>query len=123
MALLHATMDAAYVGNVIEFFLEETMAHFSIAVLTISLICIIKRGEIASIICLFLMVFGYVTLSGVEKAFSFGEVITDFWAFSQTAFVEFNGPVAWGRILISLLGHLVICSLIAIAFLSRKDID
>ena len=121
--LLHATMDASYVGNVIKFFLGETLAHFSIAVLVIALICIIKRGEIASIISMFLMVFGYVMLSGVEKAFSLGEVITDFWAFSQTAFVEFNGPVAWGRILISFLGYLVICSLAAIAFLSRKDID
>ena len=123
VALLHATMDAAYVGNVIRFFLAETAAHFSIAVLVITLICIIKRGDIASILSLFLMVFGYVMLSGVEKAFSLGEVITDFWAFSQTAFVEFNGPVAWGRIGISLLGHLVICSLLAITVLSRKDID
>lgn len=123
VVLLHATMNAAYVGNVIKFFLGETAAHLSIAVLTVTLICIMKRGEIASIICLFLMVFGYVTLSGVEKAFSLGEVLTDFWAFSLTGFVEFDGPVAWGKILIAFLGYVVICSLIAIAFLNHKDID
>lgn len=121
--LLHAGMNAAYVGHVLVFFLGQVLAHLSIAVLTMAIICIVKRGEIASIICLFLMVFGYVTLSGVEKAFSIGEVITDFWAFSQTAFVEFNGPILWGRLFTSFLGHLVICSLIAITFLKCKDVE
>ena len=123
VALLHATMDASYVGNVLKFFLGETIAHCSIAVLTIMIICIVKRGEIASMICLFLMIFGYVIFHGLEAALSLGEVITDFWAFSQTAFVDFGGPVTWGRMVLTFLGYLATCSLIAVLFLKNRDVE
>ena len=123
VALLHATMDASYVGNVLKFFWGETIAHFSIAVLTIMIICIVKRGEIASMICLFLMIFGYVIFHGLEAALSLGEVITDFWAFSQTAYVDFEGTVLWGRIVLSFLGYLAACSLISVLFLKNRDVE
>ena len=123
VVLLHATMDLNYVVNVFAFFLGETVAHLSIAVLTITVICIVKRGEIAVMICLALMVLGYVILHGIESALSLGEVITDYWAFSQTGFVEFAGAVSWGRLFITLLGYLVVCSLIAITILNHKDVE
>lgn len=123
VVLLHATMDATYVGNTLRFFLGETIAHFSIAVLIITIICIVKRGEIASMICLFLMIFGYVIFHGLETTLSLGEVITDYWAFSQTAFVDFAGPVLWGRIVLTFLGYLTACSLITVLFFKNRDIE
>ncbi|MBE5861519.1 MAG: hypothetical protein E7295_01560 [Lachnospiraceae bacterium] len=123
VVLLHATMDAAYVRNVLLFFLGQTIAHFSIAIVTIMVICIVKRGEIVSMICLMMMVLGYVILHGLENALSMGEQITDYWAFSQTAFVDFGGVTNWGRICIAFLGYLVACSAITITFLKHKDIE
>ena len=123
VSLLHATMNAAYVGNVLLFFLGQTIAHFSIAAVTIMVICIVKRGEIASMLCLMLMVLGYAILHGLENALSAGEVITDYWAFSQTAFVDFAGVTLWGRICIACLGYLTACSVITITFLNHRDIE
>lgn len=122
VVLLHATMDSSYIGNVLLFFLGQTIAHCSIAIVTIMVICIVKRGEIASILCL-MMVLGYVILRGLENALSLGELITDYWAFSQTAFVDFGMVTNWGRIFITFLGYLVVCSVITITFLKSKDIE
>ena len=105
------------------FFLGQTIAHCSIAIVTIMVICIVKRGEIASILCLMMMVLGYVILHGLENALSLGGLITDYWAFSQTAFVDFGMVTNWGRIFITFLGYLVVCSVITITFLKLKDIE
>ncbi|MBP5281272.1 MAG: ABC transporter permease [Lachnospiraceae bacterium] len=123
VVILHAPMDAAYVGNVLLYFLGQTLAHFSIAVLVITVICIVKRGEIASAVCMVMMVLGYVILHGIESSLAFGEVITDHWAFSQTAFVEFGGAANWGRLFITFLGYLVICSAFTILYLKHKDVE
>ncbi len=123
VVLLHATMDSSYIGNVLLFFLGQTIAHCSIAIVTIMVICIVKRGEIASILCLMMMVLGYVILHGLENALSLGELLTDYWAFSQTAFVDFGEVTNWGRIFITFLGYLVVCSVVTITFLKQKDIE
>jgi len=121
--LLHATFDLAYIGNVFLYFLEETIAHMTIAVLIIMIICIVKRGEVASMISFFLMIFGYVLLRSLENALGLGEFLTDIWAFSQTAFSEFGGPADWGWVLSVFFGHLIVCSVITILFLNCRDVE
>ena len=123
VVILHAAFDLTYVGNVFWFFLGETIAHMTIAVLIIMIICVVKRGEVAMMLCFFLMVFGYALLHALENALGAGEIITDIWAFSQTAFADFGGPIRWGWLLLMFLGHLVVCSLITILFLNHKDIE
>lgn len=123
VVVLHATFDGAYVTHVLRFFLAQCIAHLSIATLVFTIICNVRRGEIVMIISMFSMIFGYVILSGVERALGIGECITDFWAFSQPAFVEFDGAVQWGRMSVTLLKYLVAGSLITMAVLMRRDVE
>ena len=123
VVLLHAAFDAAYVGHVFLYFLGETIAHMTIAVLIITIISLTKRGEVASMICFFLMVFGFAILSNLEEALSVGEIITDIWAFDQTAFVEFAGPTRWGWLGLMLLVHLVVCGTVSVLYLNKNDVE
>ncbi|MBQ1850354.1 MAG: ABC transporter permease [Lachnospiraceae bacterium] len=123
IVVLHAAFDVAYVWNVLQYILGQTLAHCSIAMMILMVISITKRGEIASILSLGMMIFGYVMLHGVESAMGLGEAVTDAWAFSMTAFVEFAGPTQWGRLLVAILGYLVVCSLVVITWISRRDIE
>jgi len=121
--VLHAAFDGAYVWNVLQYILGQILAHCSIGAVVMMVICLTKRGEIASIVSLGMMIFGYVMLHGIETAMGLGEVVTDAWAFSMTAFVDFGGPTQWGRLIVALLGYLVVCSLVVIAWISRRDIE
>ncbi len=123
VVVLHATLDGTYVMNCLTFFMGECLAHLTIATVVLAVIFLVRLGEIAAIISMFLMVFGYVIFHAVEMALGFGEVITDFWAFSQTAFVDFGGAIHWGKLGIVFLGYLTVCSVIVIASMALRDIE
>lgn len=121
--LLHATLDGAYLRSCILFSMGQCLAHMTIATLVLAVIFLIRSGEIAAIISMFAMVFGYVILHVVEMALGLGELITDIWAFSQPAFVEFAGPISWARLGLVLIGHLAVCSVIVMVRMSIRDIE
>ena len=123
VVVLHAPFSMAYVGEVLRFFVAECLAHLTIAVFVLTVIFLVRRGEIAVMVSMFFMVFGYVILFGLEETIGIDSVITDAWAFSQTAFVEFAGPVGWVRLCVTFVCYLVVCSLLVIGFLKCRDIE
>ena len=123
VVILHAPFHAAYVIEVLRFFAAECIAHLTIAVLVLTVIFLVRRGEITVMLSMFFMVFGYPILLGLEETIGIDSVITDAWAFSQTAFVEFAGPAEWLRLCVTFVGYLVVCSLLVIGFLKCRDIE
>ena len=123
VVILHAPFSMAYVGEVLRFFVAECLAHLTIAVFVLTVIFLVRRGEIAVMISLFFMMYGYVILFGLEEAFGIDAILTDAWVYSQTAYVEFGGYVDWLRLCVTFVCYLVVCSLLVTCFLKCRDIE
>lgn len=123
IVILHAPFSMVYVGEVLRFFVAECLAHLTIAVFVLMVIFLVRRGEIAVMISMFFMVFGFVILKGLEEAFGIDAFFKDVWVYSQTAYVEFAGPVQWLRLCVTFVCYLVVCSLLVIGLLKCRDIE
>ncbi|MBQ9489424.1 MAG: ABC transporter permease [Lachnospiraceae bacterium] len=115
--------DGAFAGNLFRYFLLQTVAHGTAAILILAISFLIKIGEISSSLNMVLMIFGTMVLSKLEGALSLGDALTGSWAFAQPMLISFTGQSEWIRILIVFAAYLILCSLAVLLVERSRDIE
>ena len=115
--------DGAFMGNLFQYYLLQTVAHGTAAILILAISFLIKTGEISSSLNAILLIFGTMALSKMESALSLGAALTGSWAFAQSMLVSFTGQSEWIRLIIVFAAYFIICSLAVLLFERHRDID
>lgn len=123
VAALGMQFDAAFAGRVLWFCIWQTVTHCTAAVLLLTVYFLIKVSEVSSAVNMLLLMFGTRALSKIENAASLGDALTGSWAFAQPLRVSFTGESDHLRILIVFAAYLIICSLAAVLFGVRGDVE
>ena len=123
MCALSMRTDGVFAGNLIRYFLLQTVAHGTPAILILAISFLIKNGEISSSLNMILMIFGTMVLSKLESALSLGNALTGCWAFAQPMYISFTGQSEWIRILIMFVAYFIFCSLVVLLVERHRDID
>lgn len=123
MLYLSVPMSAAYIGLVLRYLVAQLIAHGTMAVLILTVSFLVRNSEVSSSINMILMIFGTMALSKLEGALKIGDALTGCWAFAQHFHISFCGDSAWSRLILVFVGYLAVCSLAAILFSARRDVE
>lgn len=123
VAAVGMTFDAAFAGLLIKYFVCQSIAHGTAAVLILTIFFWVKNSEVSSSVNMVLLMFGTMALSKIETALSLGDALTGGWAFAQPLRISFAGAKEWLHVLIVFAAYLMACSLTVILFGVRGDVD
>ena len=120
----HAPLSSTYIVYVLKFLCGQYLAHASIAVLILFVIFVTRSGEIASGLCMTMMIFSYVILSKLEAALNIpDQLLVRCCPFCQTAEMEFGGYTNWLQISLVFAGYLIFCTLAVVLVFGRRDVE
>ncbi|MBR3469813.1 MAG: ABC transporter permease [Lachnospiraceae bacterium] len=123
VAKLGMQCNGVFVILLIRYFLLQTVAHGTAAVLILTIFFLIKIGEVSASVNAVLLMFGTMALSKIETALSLGDALTGAFAFAQPLRVSFSGADEWVRILIVFVAYFVACSLAVLLLGVRGDVE
>ena len=123
VVMLGMQFNAAFAILLLRYFMLQSVAHGTAAVLILTIYFLIKVSEVSASINTVLLMFGTMALSKIETALSLGDALTGGFAFAQPLRVSFAGANEWIRILIVFAAYLVACSLAVILFGVRGDVE
>ena len=123
VVVLGMQFNAILAVLLLRYFMLQSVAHGTAAVLILTIYFLIKVSEVSSSINTILLMFGTMALSKIETALSLGDALTGVWAFAQPLRVSFAGADDWIWILIVFAAYLAACSLAVILFCVRGDVE